>query len=235
MGADREEGIADDDWMNRNTYRSGQPIDDAPVLHGLTKQAEAFLRRIPPWNAAASGKRMSAGHDQLIALLIERSPVDMGDQFIFQISDAAIKFEGVEALRDCARGQRTDFDRRVRVSCAKVSGDKRNRRHRCRYDAQPQHAPPKSSPCPRQLIMKALIVGENLPALRKQLLAYRGNSFEAMAASDERYAQIIFELADRSRQSRLGNIAGFGCPSKMSLSCCYEMREMPNEHVGELR
>ena len=82
----------------------------------------------------------------------------------------------------------------------------RDDRQRGRDDAEPQ-PPAQSLVDLLDAAAHVLGLGEHAMGMLERELALRREADEAMAALDDRRAELLFELADRRRQRRLGHMA----------------------------
>ena len=81
------------------------------------------------------------------------------------------------------------------------------------------------------LLVQDLALGHHPGRPVEQHLALGGETLEALVAFDQRCAHLGLELADRSRQSRLRDVADLGGPAEMLLPAERdEVAEMPELH-----
>ena len=148
------------------------------------------------------------------SMQIGLAPCTLLERLGVEIGQADVEFEILDPALDLLARQRQDRDGDAGKARVERPGQLRDDRQRRRDRADPQ--PPgqalvdllEAAAQILRLREDAMRVFEREPALRRQ-------ADEAMAALDDRRAEILLEQADRRRQRRLRDMAGLGRAAEM--------------------
>jgi hypothetical protein len=115
-------------------------------------------------------------------------------RLVVEIGDARVDLEIVQRALNGDRAQRPHLHVDAGMPRTKRRDQMRQRRQRGRNAGEPERAE-QGVVTEGQILLEALIVGDDLPGPGQHALAFGGQPEEAVAANDQRHAKLFLQLA----------------------------------------